>query len=138
MFPQGVTTGPMNRGLVFQKGTLQTQISNEATDGLAPSVCAFFRVQLERILAFPRQREKKTEARNHGFGFTSCSRSLVFPDGDIAAQIPTRLLTLLSNIPWTDEVVLLWQPPSYLSPWSSSSFVVGDVPYSFSEQYMMA
>ena len=43
-----------------QKGTLQTQISNEATDGLAPSVFAIFRAQLKRLLAFFRQRAEKT------------------------------------------------------------------------------
>ena len=38
----------------------------------------------------------------------------------------------------TDKVVLLWQPPSYFSQWSPSSFVVDDVSYSCVEQYMMA
>ena len=30
--------------------------------------------------------EERPEARNHGFGFASCSRGLVFPDGDLAGQ----------------------------------------------------
>ena len=34
-------------------------------------------------------------------------------------------------------MVLLWQPPSYFSQWSLSSFVVDDVSYSRKEQYMM-
>ena len=37
-------------------------MSNEATDGLAPSVFDIFRAQLERILAFFRQRAKKTRS----------------------------------------------------------------------------
>ena len=36
------------------------QMSNETTHGLAPSVYAIFRAQLERILALFRQRAKKT------------------------------------------------------------------------------
>ena len=38
-------------------------MSNEATDGLAPSGFAIFRTQLERILAFFRQRAKKTRGK---------------------------------------------------------------------------
>ena len=36
-------------------------MSNEATDGLAPSVFAIFWEQLERILVFFRERAKKTQ-----------------------------------------------------------------------------
>ena len=36
-----------------------------------------------------------------------------------------------------DKVVLFWQPPSFFSQWSPSSFVVGDVSYSCAEQFMM-
>ena len=44
------------RGLVFPEGDIaDPQMSNKATDGLAPSVFAVFRAQLERILAFFRQ-----------------------------------------------------------------------------------
>ena len=43
-----------------QRATLQTQMSNEATDGLVPSVFALFWAQLKRMLAFFRQRAKKT------------------------------------------------------------------------------
>ena len=52
--------------------------------------------------AFPPTSEERLEARNHGFGFASCSRGLVFPDGDMLAQIPARLLTLLPNTPQTE------------------------------------
>ena len=38
----------------------------------------------------------------------------------------------------TDKVVLSWQPPSFFSQWSPSSFVVDDVSYSCAEQFMMA
>ena len=43
-----------------QKRTLKTHVSNKATDGLTPSVLVIFRAQLEQILAFFRQRAKKT------------------------------------------------------------------------------
>ena len=36
-----------------------------------------------------------------------------------------------------DKVVLFWQPPSFFSPWSPSSFVVDDVSYSCAGQFMM-
>ena len=39
---------------------------------------------------------------------------------------------------FTDKVVLFWHPPSYVSQWSPSSFVVDEVSYSCAEQYMMA
>ena len=38
----------------------------------------------------------------------------------------------------TGNVVLLWQPPSYVSQWSPSPFVVDGVPYSCAEQFIMA
>ena len=37
-----------------------------------------------------------------------------------------------------DKLVLFWQPPSFFSQWSPSSFVVDDVSYSCAEQFMMA
>ena len=86
-----------------QKGTLQThKMSNEATDGLAPSVFAIVQAQLEKILAFFRQRAKKDPRRD-----TTGSDSRRAPEawcsrmGTLQAQIPTRLLTLLSNTPQT-------------------------------------
>ena len=55
-------------------------------------------------------------------------------------RLPTgwhrRLLTLLEYS--TDNVVLFWQPPSYFSQWSPSSFVVDGVSCSCAEQFMMA
>ena len=46
LLPQGDTTGPKSRGLVFPEGNIiaDPQMSNEATDGLAPSVFAIFAV----------------------------------------------------------------------------------------------
>ena len=61
------------------------QMSNEATDGLAPSVFAIFRAQLERIILFFRQRAKKDRRQD-----TTGSDSRHAPDawcsrtGDIA------------------------------------------------------
>ena len=43
VFPQVDTTGPKSRGLVFPEGNIaDPQMSNEATDGLAPSVLDSF------------------------------------------------------------------------------------------------
>ena len=61
----------------------------------------------------------------------------MFSDGDIAC--PNSNTVLDSSLGYsTDKVVLFWQPPSYFSPWSPSSFSVDDVPYSCAEQYTMA
>ena len=38
----------------------------------------------------------------------------------------------------TDTVALFWQPPSYFSQWSPSSFVVDGLSYSCAEQFMMS
>ena len=71
--------------------------------------------------------------RNHGFGIASCSRGLVFSNGDIAGPN--------SNTPFdpsleyaTDKLVLFWQPLSYFPPWFSLWLAVDDVPYSCAEQ----
>eukprot|EP00904_Undaria_pinnatifida_P010736 jgi/Undpi1/6793/HiC_scaffold_21.g09269.m1 len=65
VLPQEDTAGPKRRGLVLPKGDVaDPQMSNEATDGLAPSVFAIFRAQLERILARFRQRAKKDPRRD--------------------------------------------------------------------------
>ena len=70
-------------------------------------------------------------------GFASCSRGLVFPDGDIAG--PNSNTAFDPSLKYSRVIVVMfWQPPSYFLPWSPSSFVVDDVPYSCSEQYMMA
>ena len=91
----------------------------------------------EDFPAFPPTSEERPEARNHGFGFASCSRGLVFPDGDIAG--PNSNTAFDPSLEYfTDKVVLFWQPPFYFPPWSPSSFAVDDVPYPCAEQYMMA
>ena len=65
VLPQGDTTDPKSRGLVLPEGNIANpQMSNEATDGLAPSVLAIFRAQLERVLALFRQRAKKDPRRD--------------------------------------------------------------------------
>ena len=61
----------------------------------------------------------------------------MFPDGNIAG--PNSNTAFDPSLEYsTEKVVLFWQPPSYFPPWSPSSFVVDDVPYSCAEQYMMA
>ena len=63
----------------------------------------------------------------------------MFSDEDIAgSNSNTALLFYRSQEYSTEKVVSFWRPPSFFSPWSPSSFVVDDVPYSCSEQYIMA
>ena len=136
---QGDTAGPKSRGLVFpERDIADPQMSNEATDRLAPSFfCHFSGAVRADSRAFPTTSEERPEARNHGFELASCSRGLVFPDGDIAG--PNSNTAFDPSLEYsTDKVVLFWQPPSYLPPWSPSSFAVDDVPHSCAEQYMMA
>ena len=45
---------------------------------------AIYRAHLKRILVLFVNERRKTRGENHRFGFTSCSRGLVFPDGVIA------------------------------------------------------
>ena len=101
VLPQGDITGPNSRGLVFPEGDIaDPQMSNEATDGFAPSVFDIFRTPLERILALFCQGAKKDPRRD-----TTGSDSRRAPEawcswtGTLQAQISTRLLTLLSNTP---------------------------------------
>ena len=68
-------------------------------------------------------------------GFASCSRGLVFPDGDNAGPNSN---TFDPSLEYSTDMVLLWQPPSYFPPWSPASFAVDEVPYLCAEQYMMA
>ena len=63
MFLRGTLQAQRAKEWCSQRGTLQAQMSNEATNGLAPSVFAILRAQLERILAFSRQRAKKTRGK---------------------------------------------------------------------------
>ena len=87
--------------------------------------------------ASPPTSEERPEARYHEFGFASCSRGLVFPNGDTAD--PNSNTAFDPSLEYsTDKVVIFWQPPSYFPPWSPSSFAVDDVPYSCVEKYMMA
>ena len=134
MFPQGDTTGPKSWGLVFLEGGIADTMSNEATDGFAPSGSGHFSGAVgvdSRVLSANERR--RPEAKNRGFGFASCSRGLVFPDGDVAG--PNSNTAFDPSLEYfTDRVVLFWQPPYYFSPWFPSSFVVDDVPYSCVEQ----
>ena len=136
--PQGDTTGSKSRGLVFPEGDIaDPQMSNEATDGLAPSVFAIFRAQLERILAFFRQRAKKIRGEK-----PRARIRVVLPRPGVPRRGHCRPKFHRGFYPSleysTHKVVLFWQPPSYFPPWSPSSFAVDDVPYSCAEQYMMA
>ena len=114
MFPEGDIADP--------------QMSNDATDGLAPSVFLFFSGAVrEDSRAFLPTSEERPKARYYGFGFASCSRGLVFPNGDIAD--PKSNTAFDPSLEYsTDKVVFFWQPPSYFPPWFPSSFAVDDVP----------
>ena len=85
----------------FQKGTLQTKMSNEAADGLARSVFDIFQAQVKRILAFFRQRARKTR----GGKLRVQVRVVLLPEawcfrtGTLQAHILARFLTILSNTP---------------------------------------
>ena len=117
VFPQGDTTGPKSRELVFPDGTIaDPNIQQLATDGLAPSVFAIFRAQLERTLAFFRQRAKKTQGEKPRVRICVVrSRSLVSPDGDIAG--PDSNTAFDPSLEYsTDKVVLFQQPPFHFSP----------------------
>ena len=65
--------------------------------------------------------------------------------GTLQAQIPSTAPDGLAPSAFdpflkysTDNLVLFWQPPSYFSQWSPSSFVVDHVSYFCAAQYMMA
>ena len=60
----------------------------------------------------------------------------MFPEGDIAD--PNSNTAFNPSLEYsTHKLVLSWQPPFHFSPWSPSSFVVDDVPYSCVEQHTM-
>ena len=121
-----------------KKGTLQThKCPTRLPTGWNRRVCHFLGAVRVDFRAFPPTSEERLEARYHGFGFASCSRGLVFPNGDIAdPYFNTAFHPSLEYS--TAKVVLFWQSPCYFPPWSPSSFAVDDVPYSCAEQYMMA
>ena len=75
MLPQGDTTGPKSRELVFPEGDIaDPQMSNEATDGLAGTVgfCHFSGAVRADSRAFPPTSEERPEARYHGAIVYTC------------------------------------------------------------------
>ena len=99
--PEGDITGPKSRGLLFP----ERDIADPKCPMRLPTSWPrrFLRAQLERILALFRQRAKK-DPRRETTGSDSrraleawCSRT-----GTLQAQIPRRLLTLLSSTPQTE------------------------------------
>ena len=123
MFPEGDIADP--------------QMSNEATDWLAPSFYFFiFWAQLERMLACFRQRAKKDPGRGstaldlHRAAEAWCSRGIAGPNFNTPLDPSLECSR--------EKVVLFWQPPSYFPPWPPSLFVADDVLYSCAEQYVMS
>ena len=62
-------------------------MSNQATDGLAPSEFDHFSGvhSWSGLLRFSVNERRGPEARNRELGFASCSRGLVFPQGGTTA-----------------------------------------------------
>ena len=101
MFPEEDIAGP--------------QMSNEDTDGLAPSVFAIFPAQLERILALFRQRAKEDPRRETtGSESRHAPEAWYYRTGTLQAQIQTPCDPSLEHP--TDKVVPFWQRTSYFSP----------------------
>ena len=80
--------------------------------------------------AFPPTSKEKPEARNHGFGFASCSRGLVFPDGDIAGPNSNTAFDPSPEYS-TDKVLLFWlhhpifhRGPLRRLPWTTCHILV--------------
>ena len=101
-----------------QKGTLQThkcptRLPTVGTVGF----CHFSGSARANSRAFPPTSEERPEARYHGFRFASCSRGLVFPDGDIAGPNSNTAFDPSLECS-TDEMVLFWQthPVSHRGP----------------------
>ena len=69
----------------------------------------------------------------------------MFPDRDITGSyVPNTASdgvapsTFDPSLEYSTDKVVFWQPPSFFSQWSPSSFVIDDVSYSCAEQFMMA
>ena len=134
---EGTLQAQRAEGWCSQKRTLHThKCSTRLTTGWHRRCLPFLGAVRADSPAFPPTNEQRPEARYHGFGIASCSRGLVFPDGDIVG--PNSNTAIDSCLEYsTDKVVLFWQSPSYSPPWSPLSFAVDDVPYSCAEQDMM-
>ena len=138
MFPQGDTTGPKNRGLVFPGGNIAHPIVQRGYRRVGTvGFLTFFRAQLGKILAFSRQRTKRARGEK-----PRVRVRVVLPTPGVPGRghcRPKFQHGFDSSLEYsTDRVVLFWHPPSYFSPWSPSSLVVDGVSYSWVEQYMMA
>ena len=95
IFTQGDNAGPKTGNWCLQKEMVQTQMSNEATDGLAPSGFDHFSGAVRAdSRVFPSTSEEDPKRETAGSDSRRareawCSRSRI-----LHAQIPTRLLTL--------------------------------------------
>ena len=111
-------------------------------------------------LRFSAKERQSHDATTRGFGLAQCSGGRAFTDGDAVgpkcrkmvspdietqAHMPNTASDGLAPSAFdpsleysTDKVVLFWQPLSFFSEWSPSSFVVDDVSCSCAQQFMMA
>ena len=86
-----------------QKGTLQTQMSNKATDGLAPSVFDHFSGAVRaNSRVFPPMSEEDPRRETAGSDSRRAPEAWCSRTETLQAQIPTRLLTLLSTTSQTE------------------------------------
>ena len=99
-----------------QKGTLQThKCPTRLPTGGTVGLSHFSGAVRADSCAFPPASEGRPEARYQGFEFASCSRGVVFPDGDIAG--PNCNTAFHPSFEYsTDKMVLFWQPPPYFAP----------------------
>ena len=108
-------------------------MSNEATNGLAPSIFYIFQAYLERILAFSANERRRPNEEITGSDSRRAPEVWCFRTATVQVPIPTQRLILLSNTPQT-KWCFSGRPHPIFVPWSPSSFGVDDVVYSCAEQ----
>ena len=93
VFPDGDTTGPKSRGRVFPEGDIADPNAQRGYRRVGTvGVGLFFGCSEGGFLRFSASVWGGLEARNCGFGLASCSRGLVFPQGDVTGPKSRRLV----------------------------------------------
>ena len=118
MFLRGTIQAQSAEDWCSQRGALKTPMYDDATDGLAPPVLDYFSIAA-RAASYefppaskedPRQKKAGSDSHHAPEAWCSRKRPLQAPRagnwcsrmGTLQAQIPTRLMTLLSNTPHTN------------------------------------
>ena len=143
MFPDGGITGPDYRGQVFPDGDITGPKGRDLVFPEGDNTGRNY-----QGLVFPDGDITGPNCRGLVFSDGDMTgpncRGLVFPDGALQAQIPSTASdgwapSAFDPLKYsTDNVVLFWQPSSYFSKRSLSSFVIDGVSYSCAEQFMTA